>query len=270
MIHELLSEQERSRLLGVLPVFFDEDETTQLKRQYESATRSAMEDNQHAKSPIFNDGVAVNVVRANLENHFKHAKRDLSEIRRNSVMAMEYGREFASIDNSQSTPEKRVNTFMEGRYLPNFEVYSRLVLGDNTGALDSRLAERALMLIASEFSGAELVHDEPRTRLKVTRIVEHSEGAFAVVKTKTDGLRVKVSDRVVDIKERRSGVVPLNEHMDETEKRALKVLANAAGDAGVTEDLVRPFRNVVAEYLQETDHYYPIIERQYLSRPIDD
>lgn len=269
MIRELLTDSEREQLLPVLPAVFGNEKSTSLKRTYETRARMSV----HDTAVSYPDGVAVNVARANLTNRIKHAQRDAAEIWRNTTMTVEYGRDFASLDQDiDSSPENRANVFLTSQYLPNFEIYARLLIGDGVAALDTNLARRALHLIASDYEDVEVVQDTPRTRVKVSRIItEYEDEDYAVIKTKTDGLRVKVDDHMIDVKERRSGVIPVGTLPFGNVRQAFTILGNIANSRGIREDDMTPFRReIVQDYLARTDAYEPIIERLYMTRPIDD
>lgn len=269
MIREILTDSERGQLLPVLPAVFDEEQSTRLKRVYETRVRTRVRDT----GVSYPDGVAVNVARANLTSRAKHARRDAIEMWRNPTMSIEYRKNFESLDEGiNSSPEARANAFLASQYLPNFEIYARLLVGDKVAALDTNLARRTLQLIASDYANIEIVRDAPRTRVKVSRIITELEDEdYAVIKTKTDGLRVKVDNHIIDIKERRSGVIPVGVLPFGNVRQAFTILGNLTSSRGIREDDMTPYRREVVEnYLGRTDAYEPILERLYMTRPLED
>lgn len=271
MNKELLVGNERRHLMPVLPAMFEETRSKGLKRQYDTKAKQ-LADTTDTNYPAY---VAVSVARNNLTNRIKHAQRSMEDIQKSGLMFAEYDSHFEPDDNiDELSPEKRADLFLTARYLPDFELYVRFLIGERKQALDTSMSQRALQLIASEYSDMTIVQDSPRTRVKVTRIITADnslEDGYAVVTTKTDGLSLKLDDQIIDVKERQSGIVPVNTLPFGEVRRAFTYIGNIAIAKGVVEDDMTPERRkTIVEHLTQTDAYQPVLERLYLARSRED
>jgi hypothetical protein len=254
-----INEPERS--LPVVPTLLASEQTTQYKRTYEQQS-----DNLGNKFRLDAARISLNktVVREDLRDRQKHAHLDAR-----AAMALDprQKREFLTLretDIHVSDPQERASAFLTAQYLPSFELYARLAIGERTGPIDSKMAELAFQLLAEEHDELAVVNDEPTAHVKVVSLTSRNDQEFAVISNKSAGLTLTDGKRNFDLKHQRTGVLPLK-GVGKDILENVKLLARAAQIEGATEEQLTWFRQNLTDYLLDGTPYFPVIDRFYLN-----
>jgi hypothetical protein len=253
---------ESERRLPIVPTLLDEEQSPAYKKAYERQSDKLGE-----KFGLQATTITLNktVVRADLADRQQHADTDArAAIEYDARIRGEFLR-LTETDVNTSNPDMRAAAFLTARYLPNFELYARLAIGERTSPVDSSLAEIAFQLLAEEHSSEfEVANDVPSSHIKVVTITSRADGDYAVVSNKTSGLTLADESRKFDLKHQRTGIFPLK-NVEKNIRENAKILSLAPDIEEATEDQLRWFRQNLTDYLLSGAAYFPVIDRFYMN-----
>lgn len=257
LTNQLLSRADAPRPLPRVPWHMDGSERDGVKDAYLANAKEYIPD-------LASDLVAAHleIVATNLDKRLAHVP---AAHRYNA-----YGNEVVKIIGRDNKDYRsQMQSFINSRTMPSFEVFSRLDAAEQPARISTALAEKAFETLAAD-SGAMIISDRPRTRLKVTRIIPfNGELDAAVVAVKTDKLTLeKDNTQHIDVKTREAGFVLLDDRLDPRTATAFKALGamRSNWDKYYDEGSIGPFRDQVMEVLSEEELYHPAITTLFLAR----
>lgn len=243
-----------------LPYFYTTEADQSIRRRYIEAIGKSIPSEADAEFRQAHASVAD----VNLTNRLKHISRNTDLPERSDI---EY--EFVRLNwHDHEDFEDRMAAFAGSDSLPSLEIVTDLQAGQEPRVITSTLAEKAFSLVA-DFKGMEIVENDARHRVKVTRTLSVGDTKAAVVTAKTDQLALKRRDgQIIDVKTRQSGFVLLDDELEDDEREALRILGDMQWGYPITEDLVSPFRETVGQVLSEKDVFHPTLCTLFLARRI--
>lgn len=152
--------------------------------------------------------------------------------------------------------------------IDSVELMARLVSSEEEphNALSTVMAERALQLVLQDEGWQNPFGDNPRSRLKVTRLFPLVDPQFAIIQTKLDHADIETTcrdGRQFVVKGRRSGFVELDELPADVREGVVLLSDFERGDVSDPEKS----KCIVAEYLKDSpETYRAVVDRAYAAR----